>query len=308
MGQRIAELEDALAELQAQVSHEKHPLLREKLLIINAPVSTVNATSSLKGTSDGVAALLGTLTIGDRANFVGPAADSDVSTRASILRITHLLNIFFVLRYRSISSCATRPSSRPVRGLTALRAGGQRTGPRWGELRVAARDLAHGKHLPVHNRTPHAAVYHAAVIRVRAPRNRRVATLGALLREVDVDVQPHPEAGVHRDDLLRHLCGRGTVGGRGHTTRPRCNVQCVLNYVARAAVLKPCKVVFAIACITDLSRPPYNAEAANYYQLARVAIGIDSPIDHPTLQAVRAIVSLGPQPGVRCSRFFVGST
>lgn len=52
-----------------------------------------------------------------------------------------------------------------------------------------------------------------------------------------------------------------------------------------------CEVIFACACMTNLNRPPYNPEASSYYQLARVSIGIDSVIDHPTLQAVRAIVS-----------------
>lgn len=41
----------------------------------------------------------------------------------------------------------------------------------------------------------------------------------------------------------------------------------------------------------DLNRPPYNAEASNFYQLARVAVGVDSVIDRPSLQAVRCIVS-----------------
>lgn len=45
-----------------------------------------------------------------------------------------------------------------------------------------------------------------------------------------------------------------------------------------------------MACISDMNRPPYSVEASNYYQLARVALGLDSVIDHPTLQAVRSIV------------------
>lgn len=48
-------------------------------------------------------------------------------------------------------------------------------------------------------------------------------------------------------------------------------------------------MVLAIGCMVDLNRPPYNTEASNYYQLARVALGLDSVIDRPSMQAVRAI-------------------
>ncbi|KZV89928.1 hypothetical protein EXIGLDRAFT_649809 [Exidia glandulosa HHB12029] len=48
-------------------------------------------------------------------------------------------------------------------------------------------------------------------------------------------------------------------------------------------------MIFAIGCIADLNRQPYNVESSNYYQLARVSLGIDSVVDHPTLQAVRAV-------------------
>lgn len=50
-------------------------------------------------------------------------------------------------------------------------------------------------------------------------------------------------------------------------------------------------VVFALACMADVNRPPYNNDANRYYQLARVAMGLDSIIDHPSVQAIRTVVS-----------------
>ncbi|EJD50145.1 hypothetical protein AURDEDRAFT_160683 [Auricularia subglabra TFB-10046 SS5] len=48
-------------------------------------------------------------------------------------------------------------------------------------------------------------------------------------------------------------------------------------------------MIFAFACLVDLGRPPSGPDAANYYTLARTALGINSVLEHPTLSAIRAI-------------------
>lgn len=80
MGKRIADLEDALAAVQALVSNDKHPLLSDEYMILKAPISTANVASAMDETCDSIGAALGTLTLGDRAKFVGPTADADVRT------------------------------------------------------------------------------------------------------------------------------------------------------------------------------------------------------------------------------------
>ena len=84
MGQRIRQLEDALAIFQASVSTERHPLLRDELLKIKFPpetssdnpdgiVKTENAHLEL-------ADALGTLTLGESgdARYLGRSAGPEV--------------------------------------------------------------------------------------------------------------------------------------------------------------------------------------------------------------------------------------
>ncbi|EJD46940.1 hypothetical protein AURDEDRAFT_184166 [Auricularia subglabra TFB-10046 SS5] len=49
-------------------------------------------------------------------------------------------------------------------------------------------------------------------------------------------------------------------------------------------------MIMAHACIIDLNRPPYNEDAANYYELARAALSLDPAIDHPTIHAVQSVL------------------
>ena len=87
MGQRIRQLEDALAIFQSGVSTETHPLLREDLLSIKfGPDTSHNLEKekerrSTEHTVDVIDAL-GTLTIGDRGEgkYFGRSAGSEVST------------------------------------------------------------------------------------------------------------------------------------------------------------------------------------------------------------------------------------
>ncbi len=85
MGQRIRQLEDALAIFQAGVSNETHPLLRDDLLAIkfgperryvSEPVN--NSPQSVTESIDAI----GTMTIGDHGDegkYFGPSAGSEVS-------------------------------------------------------------------------------------------------------------------------------------------------------------------------------------------------------------------------------------
>jgi hypothetical protein len=84
MGQRIRELEDALAIFQAGVSTETHPLLKESLLQIKFGPDKGTAAQDKKGPArnnslESIDAL-GTLTIGDggQAKYFGRSAGSEV--------------------------------------------------------------------------------------------------------------------------------------------------------------------------------------------------------------------------------------
>ena len=74
MGQRIRQLEDALAILQSTVSTEPHPLLADGLLSTHP--SPVKPPDVLREAMDA----FGTLTIGDsgESKYFGPSAGSEV--------------------------------------------------------------------------------------------------------------------------------------------------------------------------------------------------------------------------------------
>lgn len=90
MAQRIRELEDALAIVQSRLSSEKHPLLREDLLLIKQIPETqphVESEASDDPLAESVHAF-GTLTIDDggESKYFGPSAGSEVCYSSALLR------------------------------------------------------------------------------------------------------------------------------------------------------------------------------------------------------------------------------
>ncbi|EJD36700.1 hypothetical protein AURDEDRAFT_117018 [Auricularia subglabra TFB-10046 SS5] len=49
-------------------------------------------------------------------------------------------------------------------------------------------------------------------------------------------------------------------------------------------------MLLAIGALADPRRARYDDDASNLYQMARIALSLDSVLDHPTVQAVRAIL------------------
>ena len=88
MGQRIRQLEDALAILQSSISTEPHPLLEDGLVSVNSSVA--KAPDVLEETMDA----FGTLTIGDsgESKYFGPSAGSEVCS--STMRLSDIPNTF----------------------------------------------------------------------------------------------------------------------------------------------------------------------------------------------------------------------
>ncbi|KAL4081790.1 fungal-specific transcription factor domain-containing protein [Scleroderma yunnanense] len=52
-------------------------------------------------------------------------------------------------------------------------------------------------------------------------------------------------------------------------------------------------MVFAHGALTDLTLPPYNSEAENYFHLGRLALSLRSVLDLPTAQTLRAVCLMG---------------
>ena len=53
-------------------------------------------------------------------------------------------------------------------------------------------------------------------------------------------------------------------------------------------------MVFALGTLFDLEKPYLSVEATQYYQLARASLSIDSVLEHQTIPAIQALVSVFP--------------
>lgn len=97
MSNRIRQLEDALAILQASHSHEQHPLLEDDLLFIdneNLEPPTTAEGSELEDPTEAVINAFGTMSIMDRgvSRFFGPTGGPE-----GLLIVSPGLPLFFVL-------------------------------------------------------------------------------------------------------------------------------------------------------------------------------------------------------------------
>lgn len=53
-------------------------------------------------------------------------------------------------------------------------------------------------------------------------------------------------------------------------------------------------MVFALGTLFDLEKPYLSIEGTQYYQLARASLSIDSVLEHQTIPAIQALVSVFP--------------
>lgn len=81
MKERIRELEDALAILQAKNSNESHPLLRDDLVRVDAEAEEEVASEPMQGTSSDIMDAFGTLSMSDYgvSRFFGPTGGSETA-------------------------------------------------------------------------------------------------------------------------------------------------------------------------------------------------------------------------------------
>lgn len=79
MGDRIRQLEDALAQLQSSVSKEAHPLLSENAIVVDVEVADKPHESEDEVTGE-VSTALGTLSVSDQglSRFFGSTGGTDL--------------------------------------------------------------------------------------------------------------------------------------------------------------------------------------------------------------------------------------
>ncbi|EJD41075.1 hypothetical protein AURDEDRAFT_186732 [Auricularia subglabra TFB-10046 SS5] len=231
MSRRIEQLEDALAALQSQISHEKHPLLADELMLLKAPPPTENVAAAINDATDKITECLGTLTLGERGHFFGNHASVD-----------------YLIAEEAPAETAASACALPID--TLLLAGAfPMTSIRDGREKVTLK-LAHW--------LPPAALAWQLVEKYYSD----AAWLYVLISKAEFSE---------------------TIFTRVYGTDPPSVLSVSSHEMAMLYM------VLAIGCMVDMTRPPYCVEASNYYQLARVALGLDSVIDHPTIHAVIAI-------------------
>ncbi|EJD35923.1 hypothetical protein AURDEDRAFT_188566 [Auricularia subglabra TFB-10046 SS5] len=224
MGKRIAELEDALATVQAQLSVEKHPLLAEELLLIKTPLSTQNTLTTINDIAETVSGALGTLTLGERPHFFGPHAAVD----------------YLVGEESADDSASALPND------ILLLAGA----------------------FPLTN-----------VQNARSEAYFRLLTWLPPSQQAWTLIEQYYAGAAWLFQLIPMEELRASIFTPAYSPS---GAEVPLHDLAVLFI-----VVLATGALMELDSAP--VPPTTYYHLARVALGLDSVIDHPTLQAIRAI-------------------
>ncbi|KAL4249930.1 hypothetical protein ABKN59_002009 [Abortiporus biennis] len=255
MGERIRQLEDALAILQAKCSNEPHPLLRDDALAANTPEQEEDGPakepSPMNGSTEVIEAF-GTLSVYDHgmSRFFGPSGGTE-----------YLLYVDNESRHTSPSIGSKSPESLrdslspPLPGESAYFSAAfplTPMGPPGAVLELIE------SHLPSWERACH-------------------------LCEVYIEHAGWLFRGVTRQQLLVEMLPsiykRPTVGG---ASPPKDEY----NGPHDLALLY---VIYGIGALMDLNQEPYNAEGEHYHQLARAALSLQPVLEKPSLVTIQAL-------------------
>ncbi|KAF8895930.1 hypothetical protein CPB85DRAFT_1229714 [Mucidula mucida] len=268
MGQRIRQLEDALAIFQAGVSTEVHPLLREDLLAIKFGPDATQTAETEKRTKDPIIDsidALGTLTIGDRGEgkYFGRSAGSEVSYPAGAELEMNM-------------TCADDDPFPPV-ALEIARL--SNTFPFTADGGVnweSALDLLFD-HLP--------------------ERPRAWALCETYLEHASWTFRP-----IRRDEIVDDIltpiykCVKDRGNGVSNAAQS-----------ISAHKLAVLFILFSLGALVDLTLEPYNFESDNYYHLSRAALSLRSVFDSPEISTVQAVVLLGSYHAMGGKRYTMDS-
>jgi hypothetical protein len=250
MSQRIRQLEEALAILQAVVSNERHPLLAIDLLRIKFVAQAPARPDSPAHEQDpAIIDTLGTLTLGDagEVKYFGRSAGSETLLVAS----------------RTSSLCAF---SESLPTLQAEDYSDEEDGASDTEPPVP-RDIAEIGDVFPSGRLLASKLQHIRTL--LPPYARAVDLCEAYLLHGALFFRP-----IKRDELLGPSL-QAIYAPDGMEGDPHAHA--VLFFV------------LALGALLDLRLPPYNAEAECFYGAGRAALGLHAVYDSPLVDTVRAI-------------------
>ncbi|KAH7887837.1 fungal-specific transcription factor domain-containing protein [Phlebopus sp. FC_14] len=254
MGQRIRQLEDALSIFQAGTSSEVHPLLSDDLLAIKHGLEIPQMASG-EATNDQHAPpidALGTLTItdGGESNYYGRSAGSET----------------LFLAGAELGSAELGSSSTQIDELPQVSS----------EVARLASVLPFGK--GGFTDTEKTREVLDSLYNLLPPYPRATTLCETYMENAAWIFRP-----ISREELIDEILAPVYVlaQNRNKNSEPRAEVS--------PHTLAVLYMVFSHGALTDLTLPPYNSEAENYFHLGRVALSLRSVFDLPTTQTVQAL-------------------
>ncbi|KIY73655.1 hypothetical protein CYLTODRAFT_341809 [Cylindrobasidium torrendii FP15055 ss-10] len=267
MGQRIRQLEDALAIFQAGVSNETHPLLREELLAIKFGPDSSGITPKeklpLEHSLNAIDAL-GTLTIGDRpgdGKYFGRSAGSET--------------LFLAGADLEMSTCA-EDDGCPV------------------SIEVAKLSNT----FPFH--ADGSVDVEAALDSLLddLPERPRAWTLcETYLEHASWAFRPIRREEII-DDILTPIykCMKDRANGINNASQTISSHKLAVLYM-----------LFSIGSLVDLTLEPYSLESEKYYHLCRAALSLRSIFDSPEISTVQAVVLMASYHAMGGKRYTMDS-
>ncbi|KAF4619863.1 hypothetical protein D9613_005134 [Agrocybe pediades] len=268
MGQRIRQLEDALAIFQSGVSSECHPLLKEELLAIKfgpekGYVPQKEPPVRKESTEPPIDAF-GTMTIGDRgeAKYFGPSAGSETLFMAGA-----------DLEQGSMDDDLYAPVSMEIARLSAAFPFGT------DENVDRPMDFLLD-HLP--------------------PEPRAWSLCETYLEQMTWSFRP-----IKREELIDDILSPIYKFVKERQSK-RLNTIPETRPIS-AHKLAVMFLVFALGALVDLTLEPYNKEAGIYYHLGRACLSLRSIFDSPEISTVQTIVLMASYHGNAGKRYTMDS-
>ncbi|KAG6891283.1 hypothetical protein C0992_009475 [Termitomyces sp. T32_za158] len=269
MGQRIRQLEDALAIFQAGISNETHPLLRDELLLIKfgpdkgqVPEREHPPRENFTNSIDA----LGTLTIGDhgQVKYFGRSAGSEALLLAGAELDKIASGLENELALEVSPEISQLSSSFPF------------TAPTSSEKYERALDVLFG-YLP--------------------SQPRAWSLCETYMEHASWAFRP-----MKRDEIIDETLSPiyKSMKERRSTDSPGPHI----IFPHKLAVLF---LVFALGALVDLTLEPYNVESDTYYHLSRACLSLRSIFESPEITTVQAVVLMASYHGLGGKRYTTDS-
>lgn len=267
MGQRIRQLEDALAIFQSGVSNEPHPLLRDDFLAIKfgpekgqIPERDSNTSKRVIESIDAI----GTMTIGDHGNegkYFGPSAGSEA--------------LFLVGAEYDAPEEEDATNSQPE------------VSP---EIIQLSTSFPFGADI-----NPDAAL--DVLYSYLPERPRAWALCETYLEQAAWTFTP-----IKRDEIINDILAPTYRTFKAKQTGEATGLSSVSPH--KLAVLY---LIFALGTLVDLTLPPYSKDAEKYYHLSRACLSLRSIFDSPEVATVQTIILMASYHGMAGKRYTMDS-